>query len=380
TTGTTTSRLSTTSSAGSATRRGAIPSFSKLTTRSTSANGTGASKGSAASSIGFKKPSLPASASGSVRSSLVTGTGTGSVRSSVAGRGSVNGPPSVRQRTSTLLAPTASSLAKLHSNIKPPSISTARPGVNATPVNQEIKETPAPTPAEPRRALPAPPSVVTSPLIIRKISSPVKTPGKIFGNGTPGKIFSSGTPSFIPTRKPETPAASMAMEGQSAPALAPAPKAPVPAKEPVKTRLRMEYRPRISRSRVIARVGAQRTALAAAGPSSTQESSTARRSLNAPRARGSLAKGARASAGLAKTRQSLAAAHARKMRRSEILRRKSRAGSFGGGLGAKGDDDDDNEGYGHEDDTQEDVSMSMGEDSTMQEDMSFDVTMETDDE
>ena len=259
-----------------AARRGAIPSFQKpfsgisrmnslvgaggtLGSR-TSSSGTASSRGtSTANSIGLKKHGI----SSGVRANDVGNTSTNSI---------------ARTRTSTLFAPTASSLAKMQSTVKPPSLSNEAWRRSA--LSTKVSDQQPPGPDAFSFASPRSPSTSTQ------------------GSGIKGggSIFSNGVPTFPPLQMP-------ALEGAATKTR------PIPAR-----------RPRISRSRVIARVGAQR---AASGSSMTRTPS-GRRSLNVPKTRGSL--GVRVSGiGVKKNARDVAAMSARRrLRQSEVLRRRSK--------------------------------------------------------
>lgn len=298
TNGTGKSRTSTVSSTNTGPRRGAIPSFSRLASigrtssltrtgekaANTSVNGTGRNQGGIVNSIGLRNSGTQPAGS--------------SMRISETGVASTNG--AARKRTSTLLAPTASSLARKQHTVKPPSFS-AKPinGILPTPVT---KATVPPAPV----SAPVPACAVTpSRIPMFTLATPRQTSNKDGSTTiekTPGSIFISGPPSFTPSKP------TIINGGESN---APKPR-PLPGR-----------RPRISRSRVIARVGAQRAA-----SNSNQTNNNGRRSLNTPKTRGSL--GVRVSGIGGKThRESLASTHRRKLRQSEVLRRRSKVSAIG---------------------------------------------------
>ncbi|KAF8523777.1 hypothetical protein BU17DRAFT_85653 [Hysterangium stoloniferum] len=317
---TNTSRLSSVSSSASA-RRAPIPSFSHLPGRisrmssiatggstgtsgtKSSASGTGGSRLTAASSIGVRKPGKPSM--GSVRSSDV---------------GSVSGSSMARKRTSTLFAPTASSLARMQSTIKPPPFTaTAASHLSAiNPPSQVIQSSQVPAAGF-------------------TFTSPPRVGGSTATTATPNRIFSNGTPLFAPSAA-QVPTA-------DAPAITSPKPRPLPAR-----------RPRISRSRVIARVGAHR---AASGGEASVLSRTAsgRRSLNAPKARGSL--GVRASGiGAKHGRDSAGMSARRRLRQSEVLRRRSKISGVSPAMVEDGDVTTE-EGDSHESEEAAGIDVSM---------------------
>lgn len=287
TSGTNQSRTSTVSSTNSGSHRAAIPSFSRLSalgrtsslirkegSNANNTNGTHRSQGGSANSIGFKKPGGIAAGSGNTRTSEVSNLSGAS-----------------RKRTSTLLAPTASSLARMHQTVKPPSLSakvTANP-----PSTMKATSDPAPTPSRiPMLATATP----------RQVSS--KEDNNTTIERTPGTIFTSGPPSFPPAKPTGI------NGGQTA---APKPR-PLPGR-----------RPRISRSRVIARVGAQRIA----SQPEKLNPNNGRRSLNTAKTRGSLGVRVSGIGSKTHTRESLANHRKRLLRQSEIVRRRSKMSSIG---------------------------------------------------
>ena len=231
----------------------------------------------------------------------------------------------MRQRTSTLLAPTASSLAKMQGTVKAPSLSgsgSARPSVI-----QEVSKPGARSPVAANSVAFASFAMPMDDVVsgteyesTRVVGTPMKSPRRIFNNGTP---------SFAPVRSPVPTQAHDAEEQQEQAQPTGSTSGNVEPRPRIRT-LSQKSRPRISRSRVIARVGAQRAAAAGASNSDAKPAGPydGRRSLNAPRPRSSLAK-----AGLNKKRQSMVTSAARKrMRQSEVMRR-SRGGSIGVGVG-----------------------------------------------
>ncbi|KAF8584616.1 hypothetical protein K439DRAFT_1660687 [Ramaria rubella] len=256
---------------GRVSRTGSLTSTGgTLGTRNSSSTGTGSSRGAAStSSIGVKKPAVSSS-----------------IRSSDAGSGSTN--TGVRKRTSTLFAPTASSLAKMQSNVRPPSLSgaaAALPGSINTGSKALAKVAEAESPV--RSAIPS--FTFTSPLPVGGVSTPSRATGSIFTSG-------------IPTVSPS--------HAHAPPSVTAAPK----------PRVLSQRRPRISRSRVIAKVGAQR----AASGSSLASTSSGRRSLNAPKTRGSLGVRVSGIGGKGIARDAAAQSARKKLRQSEILRRRSK--------------------------------------------------------
>ncbi|GJJ14748.1 hypothetical protein Clacol_009016 [Clathrus columnatus] len=281
------SRSSTVSSTNSGARRAAIPSFSRLTTQnlrasniSTNGDGTGSLQSGTANSMGIRKSgALP---SGS------------NARTSETGVPSVNSV--VRKRTSTLLAPTASSLARMQHTVKPASLA-VKPPANSGP--SPMSKSPVPIPAlTPSRI----PTFTHSPRLNNE--------GSATNTEKPSEsIFSNGIPKFS-TSKPFV---------------------KEPVNEATKPRPLPGRRPRISRSRVIARVGAQRIASASHAVSSAD----GRRSLNTPKNRGSLNVRVSGIGNKAQTRESFTASHRQRLRQSEVLRRRSKVSATGTAMGNK---------------------------------------------
>ncbi|KAH8102121.1 hypothetical protein BXZ70DRAFT_1063578 [Cristinia sonorae] len=251
-------------------------SFSSMGTRTSLNTGS-----SAASSMGTKRSlATPAAGTSGSRNRL------DSTDSKI--------PPVPRRPSSTLLAPTASSLAKRQSII---------------------------------RNLPPPPR---SPSTLQQITNSPQSPRQ---NPTPGKIFTTpltgfGSPTSIPTpvQKPSFTAAGTSLFNAGAGAGPSSSHANAPNPIPPKPKTLIARKPRISRSRVIAKLGAQRAQATDAGstpgkPSSSSSKARTRSSMGTAAARRSFGgvKAGRMSAGA-----DLIAAKKR-VRQSEIAaRRKSR--------------------------------------------------------
>ncbi|KAI0672212.1 hypothetical protein C8Q78DRAFT_971235 [Trametes maxima] len=315
--------------------RSPIPSFAPLSIP----NKTGASASSRPSSIVGTTRSRVSSAAGtttsssrqSVRTSTVSSLGTrtslasGSSSTAVSSIGTrrslastntlastnskadvakVDGKePSVRKRTSSLLAPTASSLAKVNAAARP-SASGRSSGLPSVSENNK-RPTAIPGPSK------SPANVTSSRM------SPMSL-GRIFSQpltnfGSPASSTAS------PTHHPSLGAVAstlLANADDSSPS-----KIPRPAVIPPKPKALIARKPRISRSRVIAKVGAQRAAAAQGSASSpnarTRSSFGARRSFGGVKSAGRVSAGAEIMRGAAKKRA----------RQSEYIRRKSRAGA-----------------------------------------------------
>ncbi|KAI0319347.1 hypothetical protein OF83DRAFT_1170302 [Amylostereum chailletii] len=226
--------------------------------------------------------------------------------SSIGTAGSKAPAPSLASVSSRLFAPTASSLAKTR-------IAVRSSQENAGSTLNSVK---SPKPSR-YSAL----SQITN--------SPPSSPAK----RTPGKIFSKPlSPTMIPS--PVKPTSLSAAASTLASMGSPLPGSTSTA--PAKPKAVMARKPRISRSRVIAKLGAQR---AAAQASSSSASSDRRVSAIAPRTRSSVGTGIRRSHGGGKaTRGSDVLLSAKKRaRQSEYMRRKSRAGGSAVGTSMRTD-------------------------------------------
>ncbi|KAL0576108.1 hypothetical protein V5O48_005855 [Marasmius crinis-equi] len=305
--------LGSTSSRGStvATSRAPIPSTLRSGTNSTRTSSTGvpssttATASSRMSTVGAGRPSR------SIRGSITQNTAPGSVKSRTSG--STNFLPT--PVGSRLLAPTASSLAKAQG-----SVNKLR---HVGPVPQAKPTSPS---SEQSRVFD---SITNSEATGSKLAALPSTPGKIFSKPLVVPL-GSGIPS--PVRN----------------GVATAAPATTSTTGPTRQRSLMGRKPRISRSKVIARLASQRVASTSSTASSTSTatngsgSTTARASLGprvgggAPRKSG----GARrshvgaAGGGRREARESAVMISAKKrVRQSEYARRKSRASAVGpGGL------------------------------------------------
>ncbi|TCD63195.1 hypothetical protein EIP91_005862 [Steccherinum ochraceum] len=275
-------------------RGSAMNAFSSMGTRNSTTPGT-----STTSSMGTKRSLVPPSTNGTASSS----------RLRVDSNDTSKLPTLPRRSSSTLMAPTASSLAKRQSAI---------------------------------RQMPRSPSTLQQ--ITNSPQSPRQTPGKIFSTSLEGM----GSPKAGSTPKPTFATMGVALMSPTGTAAAtPSMGGPIPPKP----KSLVGRKPRISRSRVIAKLGAQRAASSnnnALSPASTvMAGHTPNRAAKRTRPRSSM--------GAATARRSLGGAGIRnshggggdllrkKVRQSEIAaRRKSRvaAGSAVGAGSSKMDVDD----------------------------------------
>ncbi|KAI0634370.1 hypothetical protein C8Q77DRAFT_1111388 [Trametes polyzona] len=273
------------------------------TSRQTSRTSTVSSMG-ARSSLASGASSTAVSSIGTRRSVASTSTlASNSSKNGLDSKAMADGKDSqsVRKRTSSLLAPTASSLAKANSAVRP-STSGRTSGLPAVSENQKRAS-----------AIPGPSK---SPHASRM--SPTSPPGRIFSQPLTNLGSSPGTASS-PAHHPSLGAAASTLFGNvegSSPS-----KIPRPAVLPPKPKALIARKPRISRSRVIAKVGAQRAA-AVQGPSASSPNARTRSSFGARRSFGGVKTG-RASAGAEVMRN----AAKKRARQSEYARRKSRAGA-----------------------------------------------------
>ncbi|KAI0772963.1 hypothetical protein BD413DRAFT_492412 [Trametes elegans] len=330
TTGTVTSTRSNTSRS-----RSPLPSFSQSSAQSNAASTNVSRPGSIAgttrprmgstsgtATTASRQPSRTSTVSSmGTRSSLVSGTSSTAVssvgtRRSLASTNTLASTSSkadasskaqdmkehqVRKRTSSLLAPTASSLAKVSTAARP----SASGRTSGLPTVSENKKRPT--------AIPGPSKSPAS----ARMSSMSPLPTRIFSQ--PLTNFGSPSSAASPAQHPSLGAAAatlMSADGDSPS------KIPRPAVIPPKPKTLVARRPRISRSRVIAKVGAQRAA-AAQGSSASSPNGRTRSSFGARRSFGGVKSG-RASAGSDIMR---GAAKKRAARQSEYIRRKSRAGT-----------------------------------------------------
>ncbi|KAI0357680.1 hypothetical protein OH77DRAFT_1588050 [Trametes cingulata] len=207
----------------------------------------------------------------------------------------------VRKRTSSLLAPTASSLAKANAAVRP-SMSGRSSGL---PSVSEAQKRPTAIPGPSK----SPANVANS-----RFSPMSPPPARIFSQ--PLTNFGSPASAASPAHHPSLGAAASTLF--SADETSPS-KIPRPAVIPPKPKALVARKPRISRSRVIAKVGAQRAAAAqgsAASPNArTRSSFGARRSFGGVKS------------GRASTGSEIREAAKKRARQSEYMRRRSRAGA-----------------------------------------------------
>ncbi|KAL1948050.1 hypothetical protein VTO73DRAFT_12125 [Trametes versicolor] len=303
--------------------RSPIPSFSQAppaASRPSSIAGTARSRVSStagtATSTSRQASRMSTVSSMGTRTSLVSGASSTAVssigtRKSVASTSTLasassktekeaKDQPSMRKRTSSLLAPTASSLAKVNAAMRP-SVSGRTSGL--PPVSEKQSSIPRAS---------------KSPIAGRRMS-PISPPSKsIFSQPLDG-FGSPGAPSS-PAYHPSLGAAASTLFSNiedSSPS-----KIPRPAVLPPKPKALVARKPRISRSRVIAKVGAQRAA-AAQGSASSPTGRT-RSSFGARKSFGGVKSG-RASAGA----EGMRGAAKKRARQSEYMRRKSRTAADG---------------------------------------------------
>ncbi|GBE89893.1 hypothetical protein SCP_1702190 [Sparassis crispa] len=262
-----------------------------------------------ASSLGTKNSLASASSSGAAassfgsRRSLFTTAQGGSTSSKRILNGSQDPADSStisRSRTSSLLAPTASSLAKM------------RPAAGRASGLPAVAEQRPRTNIAPRKSMV---SKAALDLIVNNPEPPRTVPGTIFSQPLT-------SPSLIPTpaRNPSLTFAATAMMGSPSSI----PKAAVPPKP----KTLIARKPRISRSRVIAKLGAQRAATqsSATATSATASSGRVRSSMGARRSFGAVKAGGGSTAGADLLRSAK-----KRARQSEYVRRKSRATAGAGG-------------------------------------------------
>ncbi|TDL27976.1 hypothetical protein BD410DRAFT_781909 [Rickenella mellea] len=349
------SRIASTSSVSSRSRsRSPIPAFNGDSVRSSRTNlsvsASGSTSGSLRSRLGSSvgvatKTSASrvssmgtrgSSASKSAQSSV--GTRSSSVSSAVGSMGTRSRPPS------TLHMPTASSLAKMQSNVRPPQSSAAPRGPRPLPQKPELANvsevqdaltqiTNAQMSAAPRSA-----GVHLSPSKIPVSASPAKQQSGATIFSTPLPLIAA--PELGNDINPITGIPSPTREDTSSGTL------PQPAAKE-RTRVPSTRRPRISRSRVIAKLGAKRAAVDSASGSMTKATpskggrtrssvgTAARRSLG-----GKAVGSSRALGGDPSVRMSAK----KRARQSEYVRRRSAKAQLGVGplaFGGEGMDVDD---------------------------------------
>ncbi|RPD61791.1 hypothetical protein L226DRAFT_612224 [Lentinus tigrinus ALCF2SS1-7] len=295
-TGTARSRVSSTSTTtGTAASRqtGRTSTVSSMGTRTSSA-GTS----TAVSSIGTRRSFASTNTLASTSSSKGEGK---SLESSL---------PTLRKRPSSLYAPTASSLAKTNAAARP-SASGRTSGLPAVAEAQKPKRASITQAASSSKATIA---AATSPLSPR--------PTRIFSQpltnfSSPAQSSSAATP----VHHPSLTAAASSIMGTTDAASSPS-KIPRPAVIPPKPKQLVVRKPRVSRSRVIAKLGAQRAA-AAQGSSLSPGGGRTRSSVGARRSFGGVKSG-RASGGSEVMRSAMIKKRARQ---SEYMRRRSRPAS-----------------------------------------------------
>ncbi|PIL28768.1 hypothetical protein GSI_08812 [Ganoderma sinense ZZ0214-1] len=231
--------------------------------------------------------------------------------------------PSLRKRTSSLLAPTASSLAKTNATARQ---STTGRISGLPPVAEAFKpkRTSAAQAASSSRA------AVMSP---RSSSQQPQSRGQSPLSPRPTRIFSQPLTNFgssPPRSGSESPASPAyghpSLTAAAATIMSSPSKIPRPAVLPPKPKQLIARKPRISRSKVIAKLGAQRAAAAQGGasalgsPSGAGAGTRTRSSMGARRSFGGV-KAGRASAGAEVMRSAVK----KRARQSEYIRRKSRA-------------------------------------------------------
>ncbi|KAI0363984.1 hypothetical protein BV20DRAFT_975033 [Pilatotrama ljubarskyi] len=286
--GTARSRVSGTAGTASSSRQSSRTSTaSSMGTRSSLASGTSST---AVSSIGTRRSLASTSTLASTSSRTDTKTAEGKDRQTG------------RKRTSSLLAPTASSLAKANAAVKP-SMSGRSSGLPSVAETQK-RPTGIPAPSK------SPTNVASS-----RFSPMSPPPTRIFSQ--PLTNFGSPTSTGSPAHHPSLDAAASTLF-TNADDTSPS-KIPRPAVIPPKPKVLVARKPRISRSRVLAKVGAQRAAAAqgsAASPNArTRSSFGARRSFGGVKS------------GRASTGSEIREAAKKRARQSEYMRRKSRAGT-----------------------------------------------------
>ncbi|KAF9525275.1 hypothetical protein CPB83DRAFT_859806 [Crepidotus variabilis] len=344
---------------GSTRSRSPLPSFGTMSSIASSSSGSGTSKTSRVSSVagtGAKARNLGGVSSVGTRLSVASRVSGGGAVGSMGAKKAILGSASSRTSagisgstrasrgstgTSRLLAPTASSLAKGAKRTSVAGSSIPSPTFSKT----KAKET-AGVPEKPTLS-----SITNSPTVRNPLANP-PTPGKAF---SPGGIFTrplllpgqSGIPT--PVKKRSTPPVSE--DGVQAPV--PAPTGSDLLTSPTittKPRSLNGRKPRISRSKVIARLASQREASTSSSARTSASGSVTGTGVLKPRASGGRtrsslgAKATRASyggvGGAIKGRSSggvgVAMSAKRRARQSEYMRRKSGRGTS---VGVAGVDD-----------------------------------------
>ncbi|KAI1786371.1 hypothetical protein LXA43DRAFT_58957 [Ganoderma leucocontextum] len=228
--------------------------------------------------------------------------------------------PSLRKRTSSLLAPTASSLAKTNGAVRQ---STAGRTSGLPPV----AEAPKPKRTSAAQAASSSRAAILSP---RSPSQQPQSQNQSLLSPRPTRIFSQPLTNFgsSPRRSgSESPASPTyghpSLTAAAATIMSSPSKIPRPAVLPPKPKQLVARKPRISRSKVIAKLGAQRAAAAqgsSLGSPSGGAGTRTRSSMGARRSFGGV-KAGRASAGAEVMRSAVK----KRARQSEYIRRKSRA-------------------------------------------------------
>ncbi|KAF6751102.1 hypothetical protein DFP72DRAFT_1138141 [Ephemerocybe angulata] len=338
--------------ASSARSRSPIPSFPAHSVRSSLASngGTQTSKASGNPSLARKASVIGSTTNSRMSSAHVSSIGTrlSSARSSAAGsmgvkklsaqlpnaptaKPSATGSSSSRMSAaSRLFAPTASSLAKMSRNASATSKALSEQQ-NATPSSSIPVRSPPPS-SKPNSALgvitnttPAPPNTNTNTTTSTNTTNNLKSPTP-FSPRTKGKIFSQPVHAFTPVRSPSATAGPSMSFG----VLSPGGARGEDAKSPPAGRQRSlnGRKPRISRSKVIARLASQRER--AAGPASASNSASNSGAGSGSNSGARVVSGAGASTPRAgKARSSLGA----KVARSSLGGAKVRVSSGGSGAG-----------------------------------------------
>ncbi|KAH9924973.1 uncharacterized protein BXZ73DRAFT_103350 [Epithele typhae] len=304
--------------------RSPIPPFTALTGTSKSsatseslvgtARSRVSSSGSATGTASSRQTTRTSAVSSmGARTSLMSGNSAASsmgTRRSVASTNIPSSPvdskeqPSLRKRTSSLLSPTASSLAK-----------------TAAPVKGRASGLPAVAEADPKPKLKRASATPSAGTVLKAAGSPMSP--------RPTRIFSQpltnlgGSPASTTGARSLTAAATLLMaDAADSPS-----KIPRPAVLPPKPKQLVARKPRISRGKVIAKLGAQRAAAAREGGLV----SPGRADGSGARIRSSMGNQARRSLGAVKAGRTSAGADLRvavkkRARQSEYVRRRSRAG------------------------------------------------------
>ncbi|RDX52474.1 hypothetical protein OH76DRAFT_1416619 [Lentinus brumalis] len=273
---------------------------------------------STVSSMGTRNNSAGTSAAVSSIGTRKSLASTNNLASTSSSRGEATSPDgsltSIRKRTSSLLAPTASSLAKTNAAVRP----SASGRVSGLPVLAEAQK--------PKRASVAQTQTASSSkATIAAATAPLSPrPTRIFSQPLTnyGRPSPASSPSSV--HQPSLTAAATSIMGSGSTDAASSPsKIPRPAVIPPKPKQLVARKPRLSRSRVIAKLGAQRAAAAQGSALSTLGSPSGggrtRSSVGARRSFGGVKSG-RASGGSEVMR---GANIKKRARQSEYMRRRS---------------------------------------------------------